>query len=224
MAFPRDPAHALCVITDEVVSGRSHEAIGEAALRGGARFLQLREKRGDLRRLLEAARTLAAACRDAEALLVINDRLDVALAAGADGVHLGQEDLPAVLARPLLGPDRLLGISTNRPEEASEAEGAGADYVGAGPAYATGTKERIRPVLGSEGLRRIRAATRLPVFAVGGITLDRVPEVLEAGADGVAVVSAIAAAPDVAAATRAFLEVLAAHYGRRSELWPQKSC
>lgn len=224
MLFPRDPAHALCVITDEVVSGRSHETIGEAALRGGARFLQLRDKRGDLRRLLEAARRLAAACRDADALLVVNDRLDVALAAGADGVHLGQEDLPAAMARPLLGPDRLLGISANRPEEAMAAERAGADYVGAGPAYATATKERIRPVLGPQGLRRIRAATRLPLLAVGGITLDRVPEALEAGADGVAVISAIAAAPDVAAATRAFLEVLAAHYGRRSELRPQKSC
>ena len=142
MVFPRDPAHALCVITDEVASGRSHEALGEAALRGGARFLQLRDKRGDLRRLLEAARTLAAACREAGALLVINDRLDLALAAGADGVHLGQEDLPAALARPLLGGGHMLGVSTNRPEEAAAAERAGADYLGVGPAYPTGTKER----------------------------------------------------------------------------------
>lgn len=225
MAFPRDPAHALCVITDEVVSGRSHEAIGEAALRGGARFLQLRDKRGDLRRLLEAARRLAAACRDAGALLVVNDRLDLALAAGADGVHLGQEDLPAALARPLLGGGRILGISTNRPEEAAAAERAGADYLGAGPAYPTGTKERLRPVLGPEGLRAIRRATHLPVLAVGGITLERVPEALAAGADGVAVISAIVAAPDVAAATRAFLEVLSAWFSRRGAgSGRQKSC
>jgi thiamine-phosphate pyrophosphorylase len=225
MAFPRDPAHALCVITDEVVSGRSHEALGEAALRGGARFLQLRDKRGDLRRLLEAARTLLAACREAGAHLVINDRLDLALAAGADGVHLGQEDLPAALARPLLGGSRMLGVSINRPEEAAAAERDGADYLGAGPAYPTGTKERIRPVLGPQGLQAIRAATRLPILAVGGITLERVPEVLAAGADGVAVISAIVAAPDVAASTRAFLEVLAASYARRGPgRGRQKSC
>lgn len=215
MPLPRDPAHALCVITDESLSGRSHEALGEAALRGGARLIQLRDKRSDLRRLLAAARTLRAACREAGGLLVVNDRLDVALAAEADGVHLGQEDLPAALARPLLGAGRLLGVSTNRPEEAIAAEQAGADYLGAGPAYPTGTKERPRPVLGPEGLRAIRAATRLPILAVGGITLERVPEVLAAGADGVAVISAIVGAPDVAAATRAFLEVLAEEYGRR---------
>jgi len=215
MPLPRNPINALCVITDEVISGRSHEAIGEAALKGGARFLQLREKRGDLRRLLQAARTLAQACREVGALLVVNDRLDVALAVGADGVHLGQDDLPAALARPLLEGGRLLGVSANRPEEAAAAERAGADYLGVGPAYPTATKERIRPILGPEGLRALRAATRVPIFAVGGITLERIPEVLATGADGVAVISAIAAAPDVAAATRAFLEVLAAAYARR---------
>lgn len=215
MPLPRDPAHALCVITDESLSGRSHETLGEAALRGGARLIQLRDKRSDLRRLLAATRTLRAACREAGGLLVVNDRLDVALAAEADGVHLGQEDLPAALARPLLGAGRLLGVSTNRPEEATAAEQAGADYVGAGPAYPTGTKERARPVLGPEGLRAIRAATRLPILAVGGITLERVPEILAAGADGVAVISAIVGTTDVAAATRAFLEVLAEHYSRR---------
>lgn len=215
MRFPRDPSHALCVITDELLSGRSHEALGEAALRGGARLIQLRDKRSDLRRLLAAARTLHAACRQAGALLVVNDRLDVALAAEADGVHLGQEDLPAGLARPLLGAGRLLGVSTNRAGEARAAEQEGADYLGAGPAYPTGTKESPRAVLGPEGLRAIRGATRLPVLAVGGVTLERVPEVLATGADGVAVVSAIVCAPDVTAATRAFLEVLAEQYARR---------
>ena len=129
------------------------------------------------------------------------------------------------LARPLLGGGRLLGVSANRPEEAAAAERAGADYLGVGPAYPTGTKERIRRVLGPQGLQAIRAATRLPTFAVGGITLERVPEVLATGADGVAVISAIVAAPDVAAATRAFLEVLAAGYVRRgSGPGRQESC
>lgn len=202
----------LCVITDAtLVPGRDHVAVAEAALAGGADMIQLRDKTPDLRRLLPQARRIRAACRAHGALFIVNDRLDLALAAGADGVHVGQDDLPATVARRLLGPDLILGVSTHDLAQAGAAVNAGADYIGFGPMFGTRTKETGYTPRGTAMLREIRDTVRVPIVAIGGITLENVGEVIAAGADAPAVISAVAGAPDVAAAARGFQErVLAA--------------
>jgi thiamine-phosphate pyrophosphorylase len=158
--------------------------------------------------MLEAHRT-AAALRELTAelggLFVVNDRCDLALAVDADGVHLGQGDLPIAVARRLLGPDRLIGVSTHRPEQVTQATLEGADYLGYGPIFGTATKPDHEPVVGVEGLLAVRRLTLLPIFAIGGITLDVVDRIKEAGADGVAVISAVTGAPDVAPAAASFV-------------------
>ncbi|MFQ5802041.1 MAG: thiamine phosphate synthase [Candidatus Methylomirabilales bacterium] len=204
MTFP----YRLCVITDEKLSGLRHREVAEQALQGGAPMIQLRDKGRDLRYLYEEAADMQRLCRKHGALFIMNDRLDLALAVEADGVHLGQEDLPPRLARPLLRSGMILGISTHSVEEAQEAEAAGADYIGFGPVFPTGTKTGIRPVVGLDGIRKVRAAVQVPVLAIGGITLERVPGVMDAGADGVAVISAIVASGDISGVCHNFLAQL----------------
>jgi thiamine-phosphate pyrophosphorylase len=195
----------LCVITDaKLVPGRGHLDIATAALAGGADMIQLRDKTGDLRALLPQARAIQALCRSHGAVFIVNDRLDLALAAGADGVHVGQEDLPAAAARPLLPPGRILGVSTHSSEQAEAARACGADYIGFGPMFPTGTKDTGYTPRGLEALREIRARVDLPILAIGGITLETVADVIEAGATAPAVISAIVAAPDIPAAAAAF--------------------
>ncbi|MBI4842007.1 MAG: thiamine phosphate synthase [candidate division NC10 bacterium] len=205
----------LCVITDpKLAPGRDHVGIAKAALAGGADMIQLRDKAGDLRELLPQARAIQALCRSQGAIFIVNDRLDLALAAGADGVHVGQEDLPAEAARRLLPPGRILGVSTHTPEQAEAARLGGADYIGFGPMFPSGTKDTGYTPRGLEGLRDLRAAISLPILAIGGITLDTVEGVIAAGATAPAVISAILAAPDIAAAAAAFRERVAAARAR----------
>jgi thiamine-phosphate pyrophosphorylase len=192
------------VITDPSLAGRDHVAIVAAALAGGADMIQLRDKSGDLRALLPQAREIQALCRAHGAIFIVNDRLDLALAAGADGVHVGQDDLPAEAARHLLGPGRILGVSTHSREQALAALAAGADYIGFGPMFPTGTKDTGYPPRGLEGLREVRAAVRLPILAIGGISLETAAAVIAAGATAPAVISAIVTAPDISAAAAAF--------------------
>jgi thiamine-phosphate pyrophosphorylase len=195
----------LCVITDPTLApGRDHVSIAQAALAGGADMIQLRDKAGNLRDLLSQARAIQALCRSHGATFIVNDRLDLALAAGADGLHVGQEDLPADAARRLLGPARILGVSTHNPQQAQAAVKAGADYIGFGPMFPTGTKDTGYTPRGLEGLREVRAAVALPILAIGGIGLETVADVIAAGATAPAVISAIVAAPDIAAAAAAF--------------------
>ncbi|MCI0483799.1 MAG: thiamine phosphate synthase [candidate division NC10 bacterium] len=196
---------SLCVITDEQISGLRHREVAVQALEGGATMIQLRDKEGDLRSLYEEAVAIRQLCRRYKSLFIVNDRLDVALASEADGVHLGQEDLPPERARPLLHPGMLLGISTHSVEEARAAEAAGADYIGFGPVFPTASKAGTRPTVGVDGIRMVKAAVALPVLAIGGITLERVPEVVHAGADGVAVISAIVGSGRITALCRQFL-------------------
>lgn len=200
----------LCAITDATVHpARDHVAIARAALAGGADMIQLRDKAGDLRALLPQARAIQALCRSQGAVFIVNDRLDLALAAGADGVHVGQEDLPAGAARRLLPPGRILGVSTHSREQAEAARAAGADYIGFGPMFPTGTKNTGYAPRGLEALREIRAAVPLPILAIGGITLENVAEVIAAGATAPAVISAIVAAPDIAVAAARFRQHVA---------------
>lgn len=205
----------LCVITDATLApGRDHVAIARAALAGGADMIQLRDKAGDVRALLPQARAIQALCRSHGAIFIVNDRLDLTLAAEADGVHLGQEDLPAEPARRLLGPGRLLGVSTHSGEQAESARASGADYIGFGPMFPTGTKETGYTPRGSAELRKIRAAMPLPILAIGGITLENVAEVIAAGATAPAIISAIVAAPDITAAAAKFRARVAAAKAR----------
>jgi thiamine-phosphate pyrophosphorylase len=205
----------LCVITDpKLAPGRDHLAIAAAALAGGADMIQLRDKAGDLRELLPQARAIQALCRSQGAIFIVNDRLDLALAAGADGVHVGQEDLPAGAARRLLPPGRILGVSTHTLEQAEAARLAGADYIGFGPMFPTGTKDTGHTPRGLEGLRGVHAAISLPILAIGGITLETVEGVIAAGATAPAVISAIVAAPDIDGAAAAFRERVAAAKAR----------
>ena len=189
------------LVTDRgQTQGRDLVEVVAAALNGGMRAVQLREKDLDTHELYRLAERLLAVTRARDAALLINDRVDVALALDADGVHLTRKSLPPHEARQLLGPRKLLGISCHSLDEVREAAEAPVDFLVFGPIHATPSKARYGAPLGLERLREARAATRLPLFAIGGITLARVSEVLAAGADGVALISAVMAAPDPCAA------------------------
>jgi thiamine-phosphate pyrophosphorylase len=207
----------VCVITDAgLAPARDHVAVASAALAGGADMIQLRDKRGRLRDLLAQAKAIQELCRAHGALFIVNDRVDLALAANADGAHVGQEDLPAPWARELLGRGRLLGVSTHDREQAEAAQRDGADYIGFGPMFATGTKETGYAPRGLEALRGIRRAVSLPILAIGGISLENVGDVIAAGATAPAVISAVVRAPDITAAAAEFRKRVAAAKARAS--------
>lgn len=194
---------SLYLVTDEgLADGRSVETIVRQAVAGGVTCVQLRNKQATSRGLLEQARRLIALLRPLGVPLIVNDRVDIALAAGADGVHVGQDDLPCADVRRLAGPACCIGVSVGSLDEARRAEAAGADYLGVSPVFATPTKPDAPAATGLEGLARIRAATRLPLVAIGGLHAGNCAAVRAAGADGIAVVSAIMAAADPAAAAR----------------------
>ncbi|HET7343674.1 MAG TPA: thiamine phosphate synthase [Methylomirabilota bacterium] len=206
-----DPS--LYVILDRgAARGRDLGDLLEATLAGGCRMVQLREKEWPSGRLLPLAERLRARCAAAGATFIVNDRVDLALAVGADGVHVGQDDLPARLARPLLRPGMILGVSTHSVEQASAAQADGADYVAVGSMFATRSKAEFQ-LVGPALLRAVRPRIRVPLVAIGGITPDNVGEVIAAGADGVSVISAVAGADDPRAATERFLAVIAAARG-----------
>ncbi|HEY7366366.1 MAG TPA: thiamine phosphate synthase [Methylomirabilota bacterium] len=201
-----DPS--LYVILDRTAArGRDLTEILESTIAGGCRMVQLREKEWPSGRLLALADRLRARCREARVTFVVNDRLDLALALAADGVHLGQEDLPPRVARPLLRPGMLLGVSTHSVEQARAAQAAGADYVAVGAMFPTATKPDFE-LVGPDLVRKLRAEIRAPLIGIGGITPDNVGEVIRAGAAGVAVISAVCAADDPERATRRFLEAI----------------
>jgi thiamine-phosphate pyrophosphorylase len=169
------------------------------------RVFQYRDKGGTRRAIYEAARGLAPLLRSAGATFLVNDHADIAAAVGADGVHLGQGDLPIDRARKLLGPELTIGISTHNLAQAVAAEQGGADYIGFGPLFATQTKD-AGPVQGLDGLAAVRAAVALPIIAIGGITGENAAAVRVAGADGIAVIGAVLRSPDIAASCRAVQE------------------
>lgn len=192
--------------------GRDLLALVEAAVRGGATVVQLRAKDLPARDFAALAQEVARRLASTGVPLLINDRVDIAIACGAAGVHLGQDDLPVPDARRVLGPGAVIGVSVNTPEEARRAAAEGADYVGAGPAFATSTKDTPLAVLGPEGIARIKSAAVVPVLAIGGITAANAASLAAAGADGVAVVSAVLGSPDPEGAAAD----LARAFGRRA--------
>jgi thiamine-phosphate pyrophosphorylase len=197
------------VITDaRHARGRSHREIAEAAIRGGATAVQLRMKEEPARIVLDVARAIGPLCRAAGVAFIVNDRLDVAMLAGADGVHVGQDDLPATDARALLGPRAVIGVSAATVEEGIAAERAGADYLGVGAVYGTATKSDAGAPVGLARLTEIRRALRLPLVGIGGITAENAAAVIQAGADGVAVITAVTLAEDMADAVRRLREAV----------------
>ena len=199
----------LIVVTDPACgAGRSVVEVVRAALRGGAPAIQLRAKDATARETVALARLLRAETRAAGALLFVNDRVDVALAAGADGAHLGDDDLPLAAARAIVPPGFLLGMSADAPEGALRAARCGADYVGAGPVYATASKADAGEAVGPERIAAVAAAAGVPVVGIGGIDASNAGEVVRAGAAGVAVISAVMRAADPEAATRELLRAV----------------
>lgn len=197
----------ICLVTDrELCGGRPLEWVVARALEGGVASVQLREKELSTRAFLEEALTLKALLDAAGLPLIINDRVDVALAAGAAGVHLGQADLPCEAARRLLGPLAILGLSVECWEDVVRAEDQPVDYLGVSPVFATPTKTDTREPWGLEGLARIRAFSRHPLVAIGGVHPGNAAALRAAGASGLAVVSALCAVPDPAGAARELVQ------------------
>lgn len=188
---------SLYLVTDEhLARGRDLAGIVAWAIDGGVTCVQVRDKSGATRRLLERVRAVRAVASPRGVPVLVDDRLDVALAADADGVHLGQDDLPAKDARRLLGPARILGVTAADPAAARRAECDGADYIGSTAVYPTATKPDAGPAIGLDGLSAIVRAVRIPVVGIGGINRENAALVLAAGVAGIAVVSAILGAPD----------------------------
>ncbi len=193
----------LYVLTDHDLSrGRSNAEVVKEAMAGGADAIQLRGKDYAAKRLVQEALILRDITREAGVPFIVNDRVDVALAADADGVHLGQDDLPISWARRLLGKDRIIGISTHNLEEAIQAEKDGADYISIGSVFPTTTKPDARPLVGLEVIADIKRNVSIPVVAIGGINEENVAQVAETGVDCIAVISAVVSAVDTRKAAK----------------------
>jgi thiamine-phosphate pyrophosphorylase len=206
----------LYVVTDETLGrGRSHAEIAQLACAGGADAIQLRDKCCGTRDLCRTGRQIREITKKTGTLFIVNDRLDVALACGADGVHLGQGDLRVDVARQLAPRLFIIGISAGTVAEAVAAEDAGADYVVLSPVFSTTSKDNAGPGQGLVVLREMKKAVSVPVLAIGGISRDNVSTVIGAGADGVAVISAVVGQPDITAAARDLkMRIAAAKQGR----------
>jgi len=198
----------LYPVTDSTQSlGRSNDEVLKGLIAGGAKIVQLREKQLSKKELLFMAQKFRERTQEAGMLLFINDHLDIALAVGADGVHLGQDDLPLEYAR-RLAPEILIGISTHSLSQALAAQAGGADYINIGPIFPTGTKQTPMPPLGPEAISRIRPHLTIPFTVMGGINRDNIEQVLKAGARKVAVVTAVTKAPDITRATEELRELI----------------
>jgi thiamine-phosphate pyrophosphorylase len=196
------PSHFYAMV--DPAGGHEPIALARILLEGGARLMQLRLKNAPGRELLAAARAIAAMCRERGAMLIVDDRADIAMLAGAAGVHLGQDDLPLEAARRLVGRDMIIGISTHGVEQAVAAESGGADYIGFGPLYPGGLRNNAEGK-GLAMLREVRAAVSIPIVAIGGITEATVPEALAAGADACAIITDVVLAADITAKVRTLL-------------------
>ena len=201
------PLGSLHVLTDARGGRAALDAIA-AAVTAGAPVVQVRAKDCTDRELHDFAARVVAICRAGGTTCLVNDRVDVALAVGADGTHLGADDLPIAAVRAVAGPGHLIGGTARDPVRARALVAEGADYVGVGPAYRTTTKTGLPDPLGPAGIRAVAEAVAVPVIAIGGVTAERVAELMAAGASGVAVVGAVSAAANPGAATRAFLRAL----------------
>ncbi len=197
------------IITNaDIVPGRGHVYVTKEATAGGADVIQFREKHMDTGEMIRVATTMQKICHQCGALFIVNDRVDVALAMEADGVHVGQQDMPAAVARRLIGPNKVLGVSAGDVETARRAEADGADYVGVGMIFQAGLKADIRKAKGIDLLRQVSQAVKIPVVAIGGIDHGNAASCIEAGAAGCAVITAVVNAPDVREATAGLAQII----------------
>lgn len=197
------------VLTDTVLQTHfSHVELTEMAIAGGADTIQFRQKEGPTREMIEIAREMKRRCTVARVTFIVNDRLDVALASESDGVHLGQDDFPIPLAREILGTNRIIGGSAATLEEAEKCAADGADYIGFGPVFFTDSKDNAGPVSGIHILEKVVRDYPVPIIAIGGISPKNTPEVIRAGAHGIAVISAVCCQDDPEQATRALFQGL----------------
>lgn len=197
----------IYVITDEsICPGRTHAQITKAALRGGSKVIQLRDKDASDEYMIEAGMAIRRLTADAGALFIVNDRLDVALACDADGLHVGQSDRPAGELRSILG-DKILGVSAATVDDAKRAKADGADYIGVGPVFSTATKSDAGDATGTCLLPLLKAVTGLPVVAIGGIGESNVAEVAKSGTESASVISAVVCADDMEAAVRRLVAI-----------------
>ena len=187
-------------------AGHEPVELAQLLLQAGVRILQLRLKETSGRDFLDAASRIGRLCRERDTIFIVNDRADIAMLADAHGVHLGQRDIPLDAGRRVVGPDKVIGISTASVEMARAAEAGGANYIGFGPMYPGGLKN-IKVAQGLEKLRAVRAAVKLPIVAIGGITEATLPDVLAAGADAAAIITDVIKAPDIAAKVRTLIRI-----------------
>ena len=209
MDTPQSPDYSVYLVADPSCCPEGNPlSVAQEAVKGGAGLVQLRGKSLPVRELVQLGRRLRRMLHPMNIPLIINDRVDVALACGADGVHVGQEDMHPVDVRLLTGPDLLVGLTVHTPELAREASELPVDYLGAGPVYGTASKSDPKPRLGPEGLARIREQTSLPLVGIGSVTADNAAEVIRAGADGVAAISWICSAASPASAASELLSAV----------------
>ena len=198
----------LYVILDAALLTVPETECAQELAAAGVRLLQYRNKQASARALFESSTKLVSLLSSQEVSLVVNDRADIAALAGANGVHVGQEDLGVEGARRVLGAEKLVGVSTHNLEQFQRAAASSADYIAVGPVFATDTKANPDPVVGTEFVRRVRPLTDKPIVAIGGITLERAPEIIGAGADAVAVISDILCAPEPGRRARQYIDLL----------------
>jgi thiamine-phosphate pyrophosphorylase len=215
VAFPLSLPRLYAILDADGASEGKMEEVCATLLGAGVRLFQYRQKRGSSRQIFEGVRRLIPIIHGSGGLLIVNDRADVARAAGADGVHLGQDDLPVGLARPVLKPEQWLGCSTHNLDQLRQAHESPADYVAFGPIFPTTSKEAPDPTVGLSGLTEARQATSKPLVAIGGITVSNARQAVEQGADFVAVISGLLAASDLAARAREYLDMLSGTRRRR---------
>ena len=211
LVFPR-----LYAIIDPTFLTISELALAEALAASGVELIQYRNKTASSRQFFEISRQISSALGSRRVRLIVNDRPDIALLAGAGGVHVGQDDLSVEDARAICGPDRWVGVSTHTLEQVTEANATSADYIAFGPIFPTATKKNPDPVVGTERLRQARQLTKKPLVAIGGITLDLAAEVYRAGADSLAVIRDLICAPNPGVRAREYLDVAASSMSRGS--------
>jgi thiamine-phosphate pyrophosphorylase len=199
----------LHVLTDTELQPRfTHVELTKMAIKGGADTIQFRQKTGATREMIDVCREMKRLCTDANITFIVNDRVDVAIASEADGVHLGHDDFPIPLARKLIGEARIIGGSAVTLEEARECFSEGADYIGFGPVYPTTSKDDAGTVTGIALLEKVVKAVSIPIIAIGGLTVENTPEVIRAGARGIAVISAVCCQENPEQATRELSQAL----------------
>ncbi|UTZ28255.1 thiamine phosphate synthase [Vibrio campbellii] len=201
-------AYRLYLVTDDQQDLATLKRVVKKAVEGGVTMVQVREKHGDVRAFIERAQAVKNILKDTDVPLIINDRVDVALAVDADGVHLGQSDMPAIIARELIGPNKILGLSIENEEQLAEADSLPIDYIGLSAIFATPTKTNTKKHWGIDGLKMALETTSLPIVAIGGINASSIPQLSATGVHGLALVSAICHAEDSKAASEYLLGLM----------------